>query len=123
MFNRFDIWKYSNNSNCWDYVREYLLEHTNIPERDIPKYGILPSNKRAMTKAANVVSESFIECNPKQYAIACHYQGNTILHVGIVDGEYVRHTSYNGTMKSKIKDFEKMASKTVYKIHHSLWQK
>jgi hypothetical protein len=118
MFNRFDVWRYTDDSNCWDLVRQWLVG-VGVPECDVPKYGIIPSNKKAMTKAANDVKTNFVDCGPVQNAIACHYRGRTILHVGIVDGGMVRHTSRSGTMKTKICEFERQA-KTIYKIHKSL---
>lgn len=123
MFDKFDIWKYSDNHNCWDYVREYLIERAGVPAEDVPKYGICPDDKKAMTAASKDVEKSFIDCGPEQYAIACHYFGETIIHVGVVDKNYVRHTSRKrGTMKSTIKEFEAMCQKTIYKKHESLWQ-
>lgn len=123
MLDKFDIWKYRDNANCWDYVREYLIERAGIPPGDVPKYGILPSDKRAMTKAANDVKQTFINSGPVQYAVACHYLGKTIIHVGVIDKGCVRHTgSKTGTMKSSIKDFEAMSQKTIYKLHKSLCQ-
>jgi len=122
MFNRFDVWKYSETSNCWDYVREYLIEK-GFPPEDFPKSGIAPSDKRGMTKQAEIIQLKFVECGPINNAIACHYHGRVLRHVGVVDGLYVRHTNdWCGTMKVRIKQFERMAQKTIYRIHESLWQ-
>lgn len=121
MFDRFDVWQFSDNANCWDYVREYLIEKFSIPKADVPKFGILPCDKRAMTKASEEVQSGFVDAKPVDGAVACHYLGKTILHVGIVDGGMVRHTSRQwGTIRSTIKEFEALAPKTVYKIHASI---
>jgi molybdopterin synthase catalytic subunit len=124
MWDKFDIWKYRDNANCWDYVREFLIERAGVPSSDVPKYGIAPDNKREMTKAANDVKQTFIDSEPVQHAVACHYVGRTIIHVGVIDNGYVRHTGKKtGTMKSTIKEFEAMCQKTIYKIHKSLCQR
>lgn len=123
MFDRFDCWQYSDSHNCWDFVREFLISRAGIPREDVPKYGICPDDKKAMTKAAASVDRSFYDCEPLQNSIACHYVGRLIIHVGIVDGGMIRHTGKKlGTTKSTIKEFEAMAQKTTYKIHKSLWQ-
>lgn len=120
MFSRFDTWRYSSHSNCWDFVRAFLLEHTSIPESDLPRFGIAPDNKRAMTRASREVKKGFVECSPRNFAIACHYVGRTLIHVGVVDGEYVRHTNEHGTKKTKINEFEAMSQRTIYRIHHGI---
>ena len=74
-----------------------------------------------MTKAAMQVEENFIDCGPIDNAVACHYFKKTIWHVGIVEGGMVRHTGRQyGTTQHKISEFEKLAPKTIYKIHKSL---
>lgn len=121
MFDKFDIWQYKANHNCWDYVREYLVEKLGIPSEDVPKYGIAPSNKQEMTKAAKDVGRSFMPCEPMEGAVACHYLGRAIQHVGIIHGGVVRHTSREwGTIKESVKDFERRCQKTLYFIHKSL---
>ena len=123
MFDRFDCWKYTDNHNCWDFVREFLIDRAGVPSEDVPKYGICPTDKKAMTKAAREVQKTFTLCEPQQYAIACHFVGRVIIHVGVVDGDIIRHTGkVQGTTKSTVRDFEAMAQKTIYKIHRSLCQ-
>lgn len=109
MFDKFDLWKYSELSNCWDYVRAFLKERENI---DLPEYGILPTDKKAMTKAYKELKGRFVECGPEQNAVACQYHGKLMVHVGVVDGGYIRHTSsQKGTTKEKIKDFERIRTR------------
>jgi len=123
MLDQFDVWKYAQNHNCWDFVREFLIDRTEISADDLPKYGILPCNKREMTKAARSVEANFIETGPRNYAIACQYHGKLITHVGVVEGKMVRHTGeQRGTMREPIKKFERNASRTIYMSHKSLCQ-
>lgn len=121
MLDRFDTWQYRDDANCWDYVREYLTERYSIPGSDVPKYGICPDDKKSMHAASVNVIKAFSVTPPKDGSIAAQYIGNTIVHVGIVENGYVRHTGRKvGTKKNKIKVFESTASKTVYYTHKSL---
>jgi hypothetical protein len=122
MFDRFDTWQYRSDANCWDFVREWLIERLGVPEKDVPKYGICPNDKTSMHKAAHdEVIPQFEVTSPINGAIAAHYLGSTLYHVGVVDGNFVRHTnSKSGTRKDPIKAFERMASKTIYYTHKSL---
>lgn len=121
MFSKFDLWQYRSDNNCWDFVREFLIER-GVPCEDIPKYGIAPSNKKAMTGAHHAVKKMFVESGPVQNAIACHYHGGLLLHVGVVDGGHVRHTGEKiGTRKDPIDEFCKMAATRFYL--HRLWQR
>lgn len=121
MFSKFEIWQYRDDRNCWDYVREFLIERAGVPAKDVPKFGISPEDKRSMTKASEDVKKTFYDSDPINYAVACHYLRGILIHVGIVFEGRVWHTSkHNGTTKSTIKEFEAMASRTVYKIHGSL---
>lgn len=121
MFDKFDVWQYRDDRNCWDYVREFLIERVGIKESDAPSYEISPNDKRAMTKAARGVARNFEICGPEHGAVACHYVGRTIVHVGIVDGGIIRHTGKaTGTIKSTIAEFEAMAQRTEYRRYK--WQ-
>ena len=121
MLDKFTTWQYRDDRNCWDFVREFLIEKAGISAEHLPKYGILPEDKQSMTAAANSIRGGFIDCDPVNFAIACHYIGHTIIHVGVVYNGYVLHTgSKFGTKKSTIKAFEKMCQKTVYRLHGSI---
>lgn len=121
MFDKFDTWQYRDDRNCWDYVREFLIEKAGIGAEFLPKYGISPKDKKAMTEAADSIKSGFIDSAPVNFAIACHYVGNTIIHVGVVYNGYVLHTGAKlGTQKTTIQAFEKMCQKTVYKLHGSI---
>lgn len=115
MFDKFDVWQFRDNANCWDYVRTFLVEKHGVPESAVPKYGILPDDKKSLNMAAKEVAKNFVDSKPCDGAIACHCIGNAIVHVGVVDKGYVRHTSKQwGTIKSTIREYEALA-KTVYK--------
>lgn len=123
MFNKWSCWQYRDNANCWDFVRSFLVEEAGVPSEDVPKFGICPKDKRSMTKASTEVESQFVDSEPVQYAIACHYYGKVLYHVGVVDQGRIRHTGEKiGTMYESIKDFEARASVTKYKIHQSLCQ-
>jgi hypothetical protein len=113
MFSELDLWKYSNDSNCWDYVCAFYKKLG----YDLPKFGIHPQDKKGMTKASLSLIDDFVECGPVQNAIACHYHGKIFFHVGVVDGGRVRHVSNKtGARRDTIKRFESMAQKTIYRL-------
>lgn len=123
MIDKFDLWQYRENANCWDFVRAFLIERAGIDAADVPRFGICPDDKKAMTKASAGVRRSFSESGPEQFAIACHYVGRVLYHVGVVDGGIIRHTGkQTGTRKDSIKEFERLAGRTIYMLHNSLWQ-
>lgn len=74
-----------------------------------PKFGILPSDKSSMTSASESVKTHFIQIDrPEQNSIACQYRGDTLLHVGIVDGGRIRHVkNKNGVKYDTIKQFSR----------------
>jgi hypothetical protein len=121
MLNKFDSWQYRDDRNCWDFVREFLIDVGGVPAECLPKYGIAPSDKKSMTEAAQSIESGFVDSEPVDFAIACHYIGNTIIHVGVVYNGYVLHTgAKHGTKKNTIKAFERLCQKTVYRLHGSL---
>ena len=116
MIDRFDLWKYSHDANCWDFVSEYL-KAKGVPSDVLPRFGICPSDKRGMTKASNGVIIGLAECEPRENAIACHYHGKLLTHVGVIERGMVRHAHHvSGVRRDTIKRFESMAQKTVYRI-------
>lgn len=119
---KFDLWQYRDDANCWDYVAAWLSEIKGVPLQDVPSFDVKPSDKRLMTAASIKVARSFVSVKaPENGAIAAHYHGKTLQHVGVVDGKMIRHTGYKiGTRKDSVKVFERMASKTKYHLHKSL---
>ena len=121
MFDRFDLWQYRDDHNCWDFVREFLIEKAGIDSDDVPKFGICPKNKREMTSAARSVATAFKRSKPVQYSIACQYIKNSLFHVGIVDNGMIRHSGEKtGTRTDTIEDFEKVG-RVIYMLHEDLW--
>ena len=121
MLDKFNTWKYRADHNCWDFVREYLIERYNVPSEDVPKYGICPRDKKSMHEAHLNVIPTFRITGPQDGSIAAQYIGKTIFHVGIVDKGHVLHTGEKtGNKREKIKQFESVASKVIYYTHKSL---
>ncbi len=114
MIDEFDLWRYSDDSNCWDFVCAFLKKEG----VELPRFGICPSDKRGMTKASKGVIDTYlVNCEPRQNAIACHYHGGLLLHVGVVDNGRVRHAHIKlGSKRDTIKKFESRAPRTEYKI-------
>lgn len=114
----FEVWTYSDNSNCWDYVRHHLKS----AGVDLPKFGISPKDKKKMTLASKGLESDFIECQPVNNSIACQYFGDILFHVGIVKGGKVCHVgSKTGLRYDSINDFCKRG-KVIFRIHKDLWQ-
>ena len=111
---KFDLWRYSDESNCWDFVIAFLKEKG----VDLPRFGICPQDKRGMTKASlGVVDNYLVECGPVQNAIAAQYHGKLLFHVGVVDKGMIRHAHHkSGVRRDTIKRFEASAQKTIYRI-------
>ena len=117
----FNLWKYRDDANCWDYVREWMIREAKIPADDVPKFGICPDDKRGMTKAYIEVRRGFDECEPQQFAIACSCRGRLIDHVGVVYNDRIWHTGRKaGTQSLSVEAFENLAPKTIYYLHRSL---
>lgn len=119
---KYDFWQYRDDgANCWDFVAQWLSEFKGVPVVDVPKFEINPKDKRSMHRASLGVARNFIECGPVDGAIAAHYHGNTIQHVGVVDNGFVRHVGEKiKVRRDKIKTFERMAATTKYYLHKSL---
>lgn len=116
MFNRWESWNYSNDSNCWDLVRSYL-SYRGVPDFVIPKFGIIPDDKKAMTKAHRQLESYFPVIDyPVDNAVACQYRGRVFIHVGVVVGDKVLHSNKHGTFKST---FEEFAQK--YQVKYRLY--
>jgi hypothetical protein len=117
--NQWLLWQYRDHNNCWDFVREVLNKEFNVPRNVLPKFGICPSDKKAMTAAYAEVKQGFVPITePKEGAIACHFMGDILTHVGVVMNGKVWHaSSKHGVRKDAIKTFSRIA-KTEYKF----WQ-
>lgn len=122
MFDKFDVWQYRDNHNCWDYVREFLIDKTCLTHDDVPKFGVSPDDKKGMTTAYSGLVDNFVECEPLDFSIACHFYGRVLVHVGIVYNGKVLHTGRMfGLSRNSIERFSSMM-KTKFYIHRKLWQ-
>lgn len=118
MLDKYLFWQYRDDNNCWDFVRSFLFDFCGIK---LKKYGIAPDDKESMTKESVEVAKDFFTSGPVDFAIACHYYRETILHVGIVYKGQVWHTSKRrGTCIDSIEKFESQAKTTVYKLHGNI---
>lgn len=119
MHDQYLLWQYRDDNNCWDFVRHVLSKEFNVPAAAIPKFGICPSDKLSMTNAFYDVKQKFKKITqPLHGAVACHFMGSVLIHVGVVLGDKVYHaSSRNGTRKDTIKHFTRTA-----KTRFFLWQ-
>lgn len=121
MFDKYEVWQYRETANCWDYVRSFLVDKTDLSDSDIPRFGVHPDDIKAKTGAHDSIVQVYPECDPVDYAIACHYFKNALLHVGVVYNGSVWHTSKQwGTTKHSLEDYERLRN-TVYRLHKKLW--
>jgi hypothetical protein len=105
---KWHFWQYRDDRNCWAFVRAVLIEEFSVPESAIPVWGsITPKERRAMTKAYRSMRNEFTQLDkPISGAIACHFTGRTLTHVGVVAGGEVWHVgSAFGMKKEPINKF------------------
>ena len=113
---KFLHWKYAEDRNCWDFVREFLIEIGGYPENVLPpKSGINPQDKKSMTKAAESVCLGLVDCDREEFSIACHFVGRTMWHVGVVYNNKIWHVGETtGVRMDSPRSFESQLT-TVYK--------
>jgi hypothetical protein len=110
------LWQYRDDNNCWDFVRAILTKEFNVPLDAVPKFGICPSDKTSMTSAYQAVKQGFKRIKqPVDGAVACHFHGRTLVHVGVVmDGKVYHASSHSGTRKNSIKTFSRISTTGYY---------
>lgn len=114
------LWQYRDDNNCWDFVRTVLHAEFGIPRDAVPKYGICPSDKVAMTEAFKEIKKGFLKVDgPCIGAVACHFEGIYLCHVGVIRSDNLvwNASSARGVSKDSIRFFEKMNRTEYY-----LWQ-
>ena len=85
MRERWQVWHYRDDANCWDFVRALLIAEAGIHPDALPVFGLLPDDKRGMTKAYQVVKHGFRDVStPSTFDVACVYRGKCLIHVGVV---------------------------------------
>jgi hypothetical protein len=92
---KWHYWQYRPDNHCWHFVRAVLREEFNVPVYALPSWGAIgPSQRRAMTKAFKRMRPDFVRVDfPKDGAIACHFHGQVLTHVGVVADGQVWHVS------------------------------
>lgn len=112
------LWQYRDDNNCWDFVRTVLHVEFNVPLSAIPRFGICPDDKTAMTSAYQVVKRQFTRVRaPTAGTVVCHFDGDTLLHVGIVrhDGRVWHASSASkGVTNVSVPVFQKIATTRFY---------
>lgn len=124
MFKWFQRWRYTDDDNCWEYVRQFLIREAGVESHLLPKFGICPSDKKSMTKAYLNVKRSFVDSDPVDFSVACCLRGRLIDHVGIVYNDKVWHTgSKTGTQCLSIERFENLSPRTIYQLHETIHER
>lgn len=68
--------------DCWGLVRAVLAERLAVT---LPAFGsVHPDDKPGMTRAMGQLLPAFLPAAPADYAIACLFRGEVLLHVGVV---------------------------------------
>ncbi len=67
--------------DCWGFVRLVRHYHHNLPM--LASFGsVSPDDKSGMTKGYDQVVAGFCQTKPINGAIACHFVGEILVHVG-----------------------------------------
>lgn len=108
--------------DCWGLVRLVRHHHHGLPL--LESFGrVLPDDKAGMTRGYHDLVAGFVETAPVDGAIACHFLGDALWHVGVVVDECglkVLHTGRKQARPSltRLAEFERMAMVTRYYIEH-----
>lgn len=108
--------------DCWGLVRLVRHHHHGLPL--LESFGrVSPDDKAGMTDGYLAVVSGFVETAPIDGAIACHFLGDVLWHVGVVVDECglkVLHTGrkLGRPCLSRLAEFERMALTTRYYIEH-----
>jgi hypothetical protein len=103
--------------DCWGLVRDVLHKHFKQPL--LKTFGTIPASDKAnMTKAYCEVKKAFKPCAPVVGAIAAGFNGESLIHVGVVveaNGLKILHTSSKyGMCRSNIRNFNRLFLKVKY---------
>ncbi len=111
-----------NGLDCWGFVRLVRHHHHNLPM--LASFGtVSPDDKSGMTDGYDQVVTGFCKTEPIDGAIACHFIGETLVHVGVVINENGLKVAHTGRKLRKprlvrLSEFERMALITRYYIEH-----
>ncbi|EPP5594125.1 phage tail protein [Vibrio cholerae] len=108
--------------DCWGFVRLVRHHHHGLPL--LASFGaVAPDDKQGMTDGYHQVVTGYVQTEPVDGAIACHFVGETLVHVGVVvneNGLKVAHTGRKMARPclSRLAEFERMALTTRYYIEN-----
>lgn len=108
--------------DCWGFVRLVRHHYHHLPM--LSSFGsVSPDDKSGMTKGYDQVVDGFCQTKPINGAIACHFAGDTLVHVGVVIEENGLKVAHTGRKMKKprlvrFSEFERMALITRYYIEH-----
>ncbi len=112
----------SSGVDCWGFIRLVRHHHHHLPM--LASFGnVSPDDKAGMTQGYQSVITSFTQTKPVDGAIACHFIGDTLVHVGVVVNENGLKVAHTGRKMGRprlcrLADFERMALITRYYIEH-----
>ncbi|HIF9551112.1 TPA: phage tail protein [Photobacterium damselae] len=111
-----------NGLDCWGLVRYVRHHHHHLPL--LSSFGaVIPTDKAGMTQCYQSLVSGFKPVPPQNGAIACHFVGETLVHVGVVvdeGGLKVLHTGrkFQRPKLDRIHHFERLALITRYYIEY-----
>ena len=108
--------------DCWGLVRDVLHQHFNLPL--LKAFGGIHADDKAnMTRAYRIVKNAFSLCAPSPGTIAAGFNGETLIHVGVVienNGLQVLHTSSkHGMSKCSVREFNRLFLQVKYHAYDS----
>jgi cell wall-associated NlpC family hydrolase len=108
--------------DCWGLVRDVLHQHFNLPLlKDFG--GIHADDKANMTRAYRLVKNAFSPCAPSSGAIVAGFNGETLIHVGVVienNGLKILHTSSkHGMSKCSVRQFNRLFLQVKYYAYNT----
>jgi hypothetical protein len=103
--------------DCWGLVRDVLHQHFDVPL--LKAFGgIHAEDKSNMTRAYRQIKNVFTQCKPSLGAIAAGFNGDALIHVGVVlesNGLQVLHTSSkHGVSKCSVRQFNRLFLQVEY---------
>lgn len=108
--------------DCWGLVRDVLHNHFSLPLLN-DFGGVHADDKVSMTRAYRHIKNAFAPCAPKAGAIAAGFNGDALIHVGVVieiNGLQVLHTSSkHGRSKCSVRRFNRLFSKVKYYAYNT----
>ena len=103
--------------DCYGAVRDVLHKYFAVPL--LNAFGFIHADDKVnMTRAYRHVKKAFVPCAPKAGVIAAGFNGDALIHMGVVietNGLQVLHTSSkHGMSKCSVRRFNRLFSKVKY---------